>query len=70
MPSPKPGHTEFAAMVPDEILREFRENFPIYGAQTWFITESLKAVNQLFRENPSLKSVVQISVSKAIAEAK
>ena len=54
---------EFGAHVPMDEYVEFRENFPQYGATHWFINNSLREFNQMFKENPALKTLIRDSIS-------
>ena len=57
---------DFAARIPREPYNEFKENFPMYGATTWFIETALIEFNALVRENPSLKAHVAQAVANMV----
>lgn len=64
----KPQMREIGAAVPAADHDEFRENFPQYGATQWLITEALRAVNDIVRRNPQLRSIVLFSIEQTLLE--
>lgn len=54
--------TEFSALVPTAEYEFFKENFPQYGAVTWFINECLRLFNEQVREEPSSKEKIHQAI--------
>lgn len=53
---------EFGARVPQDEYEFFKENFPQYGAVTWFVNTALSEFNQRLRDNPSAKEQIEKSI--------
>lgn len=57
---------EFGAKVPSAEYEEFKENFPQYGAVTWFINSTLAQFNAAVRENPTAKDLIDKSINSML----
>lgn len=60
------GPVEFSAHVPYEDYKEFKENFPQYGAVKWFLCGALHQFNLQVRQDPSLKQKVAAAIQELL----
>ena len=57
---------DFGAKVPTTEYERFRNNFPMYGATTWFINTALKRFNDAVERNPSMLDKVDEAIIRMV----
>jgi hypothetical protein len=62
----KKDQTELSAYVPTEEYEFFRQQFPQYGASTWFINSCLAEFNARVREDPSAVEKIRKSIEAMV----
>ena len=58
--------TEFSAKVDTDAYNEFKENFPQYGAVSWFINNALVAFNEEVRKNPEHRKLIDNAIAEML----
>lgn len=59
---------EFGAKIPEDLYEEFRDLFPMYGATTWFINNSLRAFINTVRDKGTMQESITLSIKQMLEE--
>lgn len=63
---PAADTVEFSANVPKSEYDTFKQNFPQYGAVTWFINQALINFNEEVRRSPAAKEQIEKSIQQMV----